>query len=154
MEHFAVFCKCYATALHTRSFPILSSKVSIIFRLMPRWKVSIALPVLFYFVSWLFWVLSFNWRVAEPIPSKKWESTRKEATALHSHTESEQNSGGPAPAAIQTASRTLSRFPATRDASGPHVPTPGLLKTENQPVESTRFSGPQSLPGRDFFPVT
>lgn len=35
----------------------------------------------------------------------------------------------------------------------PHVPLRDYLKTKNQGMESTRFSGPQSLRGRDSLPL-
>lgn len=41
----------------------------------------------------------------------------------------------------------LFRFPVTPDVSRPHGPLLGNLNTQHQKVESTRFSGPQSLPG-------
>lgn len=92
-------------------------------------------------------MLSYKWRVAEPIPSKKWKSTRKEATALHPHMEkdSEKSRGGPAPAAIRTESSAF-QVPSNTRQCLPPLPAPtsplqGYPKPENQKWSPAAFQG-------------
>lgn len=78
-------CKCFPNcSTHTKfSYPF-PQRLSVIFRLTPRWN-AFCCSSSFVLLCFLVIECSYNWRAAEPIPSKKWESTRRGHSSAPPH---------------------------------------------------------------------
>ena len=160
MEHSAItrsflqmFCNCF---MHTKfSYPF-PQRLSVIFKLTPRWNAfcsssSFVLLCFLVILSALFQLESY-WTNPEWEMGKYKERGDSSAPPHGETLRAEQRRPSCNPNGKRSF-RGSQQHETMSPSLRPHVPLRDYLKTKNQGVESTRFSGPQSLRGRDSLPL-